>query len=497
MDSLHRISQINGSVGDLVSTRPGSCSDKHFTKLHTIFLMIVILRSVVDRKTALKPRTRFAFFAMMASVVCLPTYALANDEAFLEELRFLRERIEFLEARDAASSERIEFLEAQEAARSAAEKSAPPPTATASAPSATSTLQEVPATREADARPEPLLRPTVVSSGNTGVNLSLSGQVNRGLLFYDDGEKTDLRNVDNDNSSTRVRFVGKANFDEDISLGTNIEVQFESNSSADVSQLNERNVGNNNFTERKLEVYVDSKKYGRVSLGQGDTASNSTSEIDLSGTSVVGYSSVGDVAGSLLFRDDDTGDLTDTDVGAAFSNLDGLSRDDRIRYDTPKLAGFRASTSFIEGDRWDAALRYSETFGDLRVDAGAAYARFDGTNRVNGSFSALHKPTGLSFTAAAGTENRDSTDPFFGYAKLGYQTNYFNFGKTAFAIDAYYGEDFAENGSESLAFGGQAVQNIDRIGTEVYVGARYFDFDGTTSDTDGIFTVLSGARVKF
>jgi len=41
--------------------------------------------------------------------------------------------------------------------------------------------------------------------------------------------------------------------------------------------------GPNNFTERKLEIYFDSKRLGRLWLGQGDTASNGTSEVDLSG----------------------------------------------------------------------------------------------------------------------------------------------------------------------------------------------------------------------
>jgi len=39
--------------------------------------------------------------------------------------------------------------------------------------------------------------------------------------------------------------------------------------------------GPNNFTERKLEIYFDSKRLGRLWLGQGDTASNGTSEVDL------------------------------------------------------------------------------------------------------------------------------------------------------------------------------------------------------------------------
>ena len=43
--------------------------------------------------------------------------------------------------------------------------------------------------------------------------------------------------------------------------------------------------------------------FGTLRLGQGDTASNGTSEVDLSGTDVAAYSSVADVGGSFEFRD--------------------------------------------------------------------------------------------------------------------------------------------------------------------------------------------------
>ena len=56
-----------------------------------------------------------------------------------------------------------------------------------------------------------------------------------------------------------------------------IEVQFESNSSADGSQDDTRGVGSNSFTERKIEIFANHKRFGQLWLGQGDTASNGTS----------------------------------------------------------------------------------------------------------------------------------------------------------------------------------------------------------------------------
>ncbi len=74
-----------------------------------------------------------------------------------------------------------------------------------------------------------------VTSGKKGVKLTISGQVNRGVLFADNGDDSEIFYVDNDNSSTRVRFIGAGKLDDDISVGTQIEVQFESNSTAAIS----------------------------------------------------------------------------------------------------------------------------------------------------------------------------------------------------------------------------------------------------------------------
>jgi len=221
-----------------------------------------------------------------------------------------------------------------------------------------------------------VLGPREMKSGKDEVRLTISGQVNRGVLVADDGDDTDVFFVDNDNSSTRIRLLGDAKFNDDISVGSVIEVQFESNSTAEVSQDNQRNVGANSFTERKLEVFVNSETYGRLWLGQGDTASNGTSEVDLSGTAVIGYSGIADFAGGLQFQED--GVLSGTDIGYTFSNLDGLSRDDRLRYDTPVFKGAKLSTSVIADDRFDVALRYSrEILGAHEFEAAIAYADVD------------------------------------------------------------------------------------------------------------------------
>ena len=350
---------------------------------------------------------------------------------------------------------------------------------------------------EAEQRSRPAGAPAgaegLVESGNDDIRLTLSGQVNRGVLFADNGSDSEVFHVDNDNSSTRVRFVGEGDLNDDITVGTQIEVQFESNSTAAISFNQSGSAGPDNFTERKLELYFDSDQFGRVWLGQGDTASNNTSEVDLSGTAVVGYSGIADLAGGLEF---DNG----TQINEAFSNFDGLSRDDRLRYDTPNFGGFTVSASAVESDEWDAALRFSGDIGGVRAAAAVAYADSINFEQINGSASVLFQ-SGLNFTAALGTRDLDTPgrdEPFFYYVKAGQRLDVFDIGSTALAIDITQADEVNADGEEFTSYGAFVVQNLDPVATELYLGVRNHTLDTPGgSDPDDIIAVLAGARIKF
>ena len=340
-----------------------------------------------------------------------------------------------------------------------------------------------------------------VISGKQGVKLTVSGQVNRGLWYVDNGDKDDLFHVDNDNSSTRVRFVGVGALTEDITVGSQIEVQFESNSTAAIRIDQDSSAGPNNFTERKLELFVDSKRFGRLWVGQGDTASNGTSEVDLSGTSVIAYSGIADMAGGIAFSDNN---VLGPRIGQVFSNMDGLSRDDRIRYDTPSFSGFKGSVSAIEGGAFDAAVRFSGELSGTKVVAAAAYA--DGSSRdsanfkqYNGSVSVLTS-MGISVTGALGSRDPDSgtgDDPIFYYGKLGYTFDAVSFGSTSIGIDYEAVDDLNQPGDEAQTYGVFAVQKYDKIGAELYLGARNHELDRSGANFDDVMAVLVGGRVKF
>jgi hypothetical protein len=342
-----------------------------------------------------------------------------------------------------------------------------------------------------------------VASANTGIRLTFSGQVNRGVLFADDGVSNETFFVDNDNSSTRFRFTGEGDFADGWTAGVNIEIQAESNSTASVNQITQNTGGGSSFlSERKLELFFENDKYGRLTVGQGDTASNSTSEVDLSGTSIVAYSGIADFAGGILFRDG-AGALTTVNIGSVVTNLDGLSRQDRVRYDAPSFGGVTLSGSVGSDGIYDVAARYNSTLGAFKVGAALAYSvNTSDDETINGSVSLLHQDTGLSLTLAGGSTDRDLAtdlrDTTFGYVKVGYQTKSItNLGTTAFSIDYSVSDDVAAAGDEATSYGIAAVQHIDAIGTDLYLGVRNYELDRPGSQFQDVTAVLAGARLKF
>ena len=206
------------------------------------------------------------------------------------------------------------------------------------------------------------------------VDFKISGQINRAILWADNGSDDDHWFVDNENSSSRFRFTGSNDFDNNFSVGIVWEVEMESNSSVDFDIGDDDDTGDVTFGERKLEFYID-HTYGRLWLGQGDMASNGTAEVDLSGTDVITYSGIADIAGGVTFRSNADKNVKIAAIGDVFNQFDGLSRRDRVRYDTPKFGPVYFSASTGNGDIWDVAGRLAYEFGEFgKLAAAAAYA---------------------------------------------------------------------------------------------------------------------------
>ncbi len=374
------------------------------------------------------------------------------------------------------------------------------------APLAPAAAADVAAPTEAEiAKAKATLIPKLRLGDDSGY-IEVYGQINKGLLIFDDGGSTlGYGPVDNGNSSTRAgaRIYGVVN--DTWAMGGNLEWEWTPYSTNSVNQLNRGDFDWDTNLLRKAELYLESKTYGKLWLGQGSMASDSSAEVDLSGTTVVGYALVSDMAGGPFFRFSD-GTLTSVKVKDAFTDFDGLGRKLRVRYDTPQIAGFTVSSSVgtqVVPDQthetvWDLAARYDKTIDDFKISAAIAYSEpADDQSLYDGSVSILHQPSGLSLTVAAAYSDEDVVDGSYGYFKLGYQTNIFEAGKTAFSVDAYFGEDIDAAGSTSQSFGAQLVQNLDYYQTELYLGLRQYAYEEPAVDIDKSYAVLAGARLKF
>lgn len=338
-----------------------------------------------------------------------------------------------------------------------------------------------------------------------GTIIRFSGQVNMGVLNYDDGGEDSTYFVDNDNSSSRAR-IQILSTSGDWKFESTFEAEYQPLASNEVSQLNR--TPNWDFRQRnirKAEIAFANDRFGKLWLGQGSMASDGTAEVDKSGTDVIAYSSIPDTAGGHYFRFAGA-DLSDVQVGDAFTNFDGMGRKFRVRYDTPTYHGFGLRSSvgvdWLADDPqpfYDVAATYSGDFDEFAIAGAISVSRNEASDItiLAGSVSGLHEPTGLSLTLAAGQEDSDDPTAYYGYVKLGYQREFFSVGKTAFSVDYYSGDDIATASSESSSFGLAAVQKFDAYNLDLWLLWRNHSYDDALADYEDGQAFFGGAIFRF
>jgi hypothetical protein len=355
--------------------------------------------------------------------------------------------------------------------------------------------------------------PKIERTFDNGGTLRFYGQINKGVLTYDDGQESESYGlIDNDNSNTRFGLTYKQDFGDGWNYLGTVEVAYAPFSTSNTNLLQQSPPASayefTNANIRKIDNRVSHPDYGTFFLGQGDMASNNTAEVDLSGTTVISYSSVADSAGAQLLRQAD-GTLSDIEIKNAFTNYDGLSRKVRARYDTRLWSGFGLRTSYGRDllsdnetvrnqDLFDVAAAYERASDDFKLAAQTAYSwKGSDITIVDASGSILHLPTGLSATAAAGTQDKGGVSGSYGYIKLGWQGDLIAWGTTAVSVDFYRGSDIVTAGSESNSSALAIVQNIPRYNTELWLTWREYDYSEADMAFDSASAFFVGARFKF
>lgn len=331
------------------------------------------------------------------------------------------------------------------------------------------------------------------------------GHLNFGIFSVDDGVESQTYFTDNDVSNTRVGFNLENDLGEDRSLRFVFETGVGLNGSSAVSFDNTSLDFDWNKTElRRVELIYKTPDIGIFSFGQGSTATDMTTEADLSGTGVVAYSGIADLGGNIEYRDSGDG-FTGVTVNSAFSNFDGAGRRLRARYDTPSFKGLVLSASagtevLIAGNNnkyYSAAATYTAEHGDIKVDGRFGRTWISDSNDIlGGSFALFHEPTGLSIALSAG-KNLDNDGAKYVYGKLGWEQRWLNFGTTALSADYTDGSDYGIDGSVSRSVGLAVVQNVDDYRLEIFASYRNYDFDSSGVDYRDIDLFVVGARWKF
>ena len=346
-----------------------------------------------------------------------------------------------------------------------------------------------------------------LKNGQDKVKLVIGGHVAKAVLFADDGKTARTLIVDNGAATTRLNFSAEAPVTDDFAFGAQLQVEASSNNSGIVTihtGAGDSNQLNRGFTERKAEVMMTSKRFGKIWLGQGSTVTDEIVESDLSGTAVSGNYADSSVIGSaLVFYNTRTRAWDGPAVGDVVVSLNG-SLDDRIRYDTPDVGGFVASASFTSGGPGEAALRYSGKLGPFELAAALGYANLSGINttvddQVVGSVAVLHE-SGLNAAFSAGTRNHKATNRSDGssyYGKVGYIAKLFGIGPTAAAVDYGVYDDYGQNGDEAKQYSFAIVQHFEDIGSQVYIMGKAFELDRTGETFDDVKLLLVGGRVQF
>lgn len=345
---------------------------------------------------------------------------------------------------------------------------------------------------------------SAVSSGNDKLKLKVSGQVNRAMAYYDNGEHAQYKHVDNNASDTRLNFTGEGKLNDNLTLGGTIEGEIYSESSKYV------NIGSGSgsssgvsFTERKMEVFAKSK-YGNLWLGQGETATNRISDIDLTGTNAAqegaefesfaggvqfwnntsngGLGAVDTVASSLAGTAGAAGASTST-VASYWQEM-GSRRVDRVRYDTPTWYGFTLSASHATRDLSDYALRYEGEFNKVKLVGAVGFAHNpfnNGSIMANGSAWGLSNvsrdeyggsifalfPVGISIGGGYTGMNFDQNgrdDGKLWHLKGGYQKDFFNIGNTCFAVS--YGEAKSMRAAFNTFTAGSITTTVGQVKTQ-------------------------------
>lgn len=351
------------------------------------------------------------------------------------------------------------------------------------------------------------LEATTARKGNRKVSLTVSGQINKHIVWHDSEDpaarRADTFSIqDNDSASqSRFRFVGSAKIDADRTAGYVLEIGVSENAGVEFSATG----SNANLNRiRQNHVFIRSASLGQLTVGQQSQTTDGLADISLANIRQMNQG--GNVDSSRLLAGASTG----TFANNTFNNLQG-ARIQAVRYDSPTFAGFTLSASWGHGaavtssvddetSQWDVALRYVGEFNGIRLAGGIGYREvqltgtaapgdLDKEKVLLGSGSIMHTPTGLFVSGGAGQRDRGDNsvgdDYTVWHVEAGIEKNWFGIGNTTL-FGEFSNHSFDRQGTNGTSagtffdgsfWGVGFVQQIAAAASDIYVGYRKYDVD--------------------
>jgi len=356
----------------------------------------------------------------------------------------------------------------------------------------------------AAAKKDPSKAPGIVSS-DTKMKLKLYGQITRTASFTDNGIATGFTNAENGHTASRMGVQGSGKINNELTLKLRYEWNMRS-AHDNRQQTNVEDGNDNDFDIRWSDIQFHHKRFGTLFFGRGDGPGNSSSQTDLSGTSSgsKGGSEHWDFqAARFVEKNPNGGNRVTARTDRSFSNMDATSRNNRIRYDSPKIYGFQFRAGIVEQDGYEFALWYGGKVAGMKIRGALNYSHnkqgvFPGEvqagstgtdteiNVYNGSIS-LQTPWGIGVSAAGGVKNaakteavnnaNDFQEAHYWWAAIWYRAKFFELGETRFKYGFNTTVNNDSKGDVAQIHGFTILQNFKSTGLDAYVGYRHASLD--------------------
>lgn len=331
-----------------------------------------------------------------------------------------------------------------------------------------------------------------VEDRNKAPTASVYGQMSFMALHVDDGYVTVDQFGTNSIENNRLGISTLLKQQNSLTVGSRLQLGFNPGATEDIEI-------------RQAEVYLDIAALGRLTFGQGETASDGVAHKDLSEMELAGRpNGIGGFANRYHFNSNSNLPK----VGDVVNELNGLYRKVRIRYDSGNLDGFTISASATANDQ-DIALRTNHSLGDIKLSTalaitskqavGSVYGGEKASGKVvSGSMSILSK--GLVLTAAAGRLLADESlrkSPSYYFLKPTYRFNFFDTGFTGFSASYGRYSSFMQNDDVAVSRGIQVVQQLKSLNLKAYAGYSDVKLKRAGENFDQIDAIFTGIFYKF